>query len=350
MSTAASTSPVAADAGSRTRLEHVACNLCGRDEAQTVYEARYADDAARDLTRVYRASGDELLVDRLVRCAGCGLEYVSPRPAGDLIVDAYSDGDDPAYVSQAPARERTFERMLVHIERLHPGRGRLLDVGTAAGAFLAAARRRGWDVEGCEPNRWLAEWGSRHYGLAIRQGQIFDQNFPPESFDVVTLWDVIEHTPDPAHVVRHLETLLKPGGTLIVNYPDRGSWIARLMGRRWPFLSSVHLYYFTRTTIARLLERHGFRVVEMRPHVQRLELGYLLARGAVVSESLSRASSAAVRGLGLSGWQVPYWIGQTFVAARKVAGHAIRAVVILASTMPTEGLEAASLALYLGLG
>jgi SAM-dependent methyltransferase len=352
MSAAASTPPaVAAAPGSRPRLEHVACNLCGRDEAQTVYEARYVDEAARDLTRVYRASGDELLVDRLVRCAGCGLEYVSPRPAGDLIIDAYSDGDDPDYVSQAAARERTFERMLARIEKLHPGRGRLLDVGTAAGAFLAAARPRGWDVEGCEPNRWLAQWGSRHYGLFIRQGQLFDQDFAPESFDVVTLWDVIEHTPDPSRVVRHVQKLLKPGGTLIINYPDRGSWIARLLGRKWPFLSSVHLYYFTRGTIARLLERHGFAVLEMRPHVQRLELGYLVERGAVVSRSLARGASALVRGLGISRWQVPYWIGQTFVSARKAAAQGVRAAIfVVGSSMVSEGLEAASVVIFLGWG
>jgi SAM-dependent methyltransferase len=266
---------------------------------------------------------------------------VSPRPASDVILEAYTEGDDPAYVSQAEARERTFTRMLAHIERLHPARGRLLDVGTAAGAFLAAARARGWEVEGCEPNRWLAEWGSRHYGIQIRQGDIFDQALPAESFDVVTLWDVIEHTPDPGRVVRHAQALLKPGGTLVVNYPDRGSWIARLLGRRWPFLSSVHLYYFTRETIARLLERHGFQVVEMRPHVQRLQLGYLVDRGAVVSRALSRASAAVVRALGLSAWQVPYWIGQTFVSARKIAGHGVRVLAAVAgSSLTAEGLDA----------
>jgi SAM-dependent methyltransferase len=198
-----------------------------------------------------------------------------------------------------------------------PGRGRLLDVGTAAGAFLAAARKRGWQVEGCEPNAWLAAWGSRHYGIPIRTGELFDQPFAPQSFDVVTLWDVIEHTPDPSRVMRTAGDLIRPGGLLVVNYPDIGSWIARTLGRRWPFLSSVHLYYFTRETMRRLLERHGFDVVEMRPHFQRLELEYLLSRGAVISAALSKASRAVAKGAGLSGREVPYWIGQTFVAARK---------------------------------
>jgi SAM-dependent methyltransferase len=298
-------------------LEHVACNLCGADDAATVYDARSAGAGPRDLVSTFRASGDELLVDRLVRCRRCGLEYVSPRPRGGAIVEAYSQGDDPAYVSQVQARERTFAAAVARIESLHPRRGRLLDVGTAAGAFLAAARARGWEVEGCEPNRWMAEWGSRHYGLSIRPGDLFAQDFAPRSFDVVTLWDVIEHTPDPSRVLARVAELIQPGGLLVVNYPDRGSWLARALGRKWPFLSSVHLFYFTRNTMARLLERYGFEVVEMRPHVQRLELDYLLSRGDVVSAWLSRTSRRVARTLGLSRRQMPYWIGQTFVAARK---------------------------------
>ena len=178
--------------GTRT-LEYVACNLCGADDAETIYAAREAGGAARDTVTTFRASGDALL-DRLVRCRRCELEYVNPRPPSSDVVEAYSQGEDRAYVSQLKMRERTFTNAVIRIESLHPGRGRLLDVGTAAGAFLAAARARGWVVEGCEPNRWLAQWGSRYYGLSIRPGELFDQDFAPGSFDVGTLWDVIEHS------------------------------------------------------------------------------------------------------------------------------------------------------------
>jgi SAM-dependent methyltransferase len=298
-------------------LEHIACNLCGADDPLVVYPARYAEAAARDLVRTFRASGDELLVDQLVRCRACGLEYIDPRPRGADIVGAYSQGDDPAYVSQVEARERTFADAVARIDGLRPQRGRILDIGTAAGAFLAAARARGWQVEGVEPNRWMAEWGSRHYGLQIRPGEIFDHDFPAGGFEVVTLWDVIEHTPDPSRVMRRVHELLKPGGLLVINYPDIGSWIARSLCRRWPFLSSVHLYYFTRRTIRRFLEQHGFAVLQVRPHYQRLELDYLLSRGDVISRTLSRTSRAVARTLRISHRQVPYWIGQTFVAAER---------------------------------
>ncbi len=110
--------------------------------------------------------------------------------------------------------------------------------------------------------------------------------------------------------------LLKRGGLLIVNYPDIGSWIARAMGRKWPFLSSVHLYYFTRDTMRAALDRAGFEIIEVRPHLQRLTLGYIVSRGSVVSPALSRMGTRAVLALGIGGREVPYWLGQTFVAAR----------------------------------
>jgi len=300
-------------------LEHVSCNLCGADDAATIYEARESGGQRRDILRTFRASSDEMLVDRLVRCRRCGLEYISPRPPAAAVVAAYSEGADPVYVSQLEGREQTFAAAVAHIESLRPGPGRLLDVGTASGSFLAAARARGWEVDGCEPNRWLAQWGSRYYGLHIRPGEIFDQDFAPASFDVGTLWDVVEHTPDPTRVIKHVAALLKPGGLLVVNYPDRGSWLARLLGRKWPFLSSVHFYYFTRRTIARLLEAHGFEIVQMRPHVQWLQIDYLLTRAEVVSATPARVLRRIARALGQAKRQAPYWIGQTFVAARKSA-------------------------------
>ena len=297
-------------------LESVPCNLCGSTEVDTIYDARTHLEKDHDLARKFRASGDELLTQPLVRCRRCGLQFVSPRVAASAILDGYAAGADPEYVSQMSARVRTFARTLRHIERLAGGRGRLLDVGTAAGAFLKAATDAGWDATGIEPNGWLAEWGRKRYGVSIHVGSIEDVRLAGP-FDVVTLWDVIEHTPDPTHVLERVNALLRPDGLLVVNYPDIGSWIARALGQRWPFLSSVHLYYFTRDTMRAALERAGLDTIEMRPYHQRLQLEYIAARGEVISPVLSRLARSIARGLRLSQHEVPYWIGQTFVVARK---------------------------------
>ena len=300
-------------------LEHVLCAVCSADDYDVVYPAQYERETDADLVRKFRASGDELLIDQLVRCRRCRFQYVNPRLRGELILEGYTAGDDPTYVSQLEARERTFAASLDEIERAAGGRGRLLDIGTAAGAFVAAAKARGWEAEGCEPNQWLAAWGSKHYGITIRQGSLFDQPYEDGSFDVITLWDVIEHTPDPRAVLDRCRALLKPGGVLVVNYPDIGSWIARALGRRWLFLTSVHLYYFDRRTVRMILEKAGYSVDTVRPHVQRLELDYILMRGAILSRALSGIGRAIAKPLGLARAQVPYWLGQTFVVARRAS-------------------------------
>ncbi len=299
------------------QLETVPCFLCGADDYDVVYEARYDREKDADLVQKFRASGDELLIDRLVKCRRCQFQYVNPRLRGDLIFSSYTEGDDPTYVSQLQARERTFAASLDEIERGAGGTGRLLDIGTAAGAFLAAARARGWQAEGCEPSRWLAEWGAQHYGITIRQGSVFEQDYEDGSFDVVTLWDVIEHTLNPREMLERCFRLLKPGGILVVNYPDIGSWIARALGRKWLFLTSVHLYYFDRATMSRMLETTGFTVETVRSHWQRLELDYILFRGSVLSHALSKVSRRVAGLAGAGKAQVPYWLGQTFVIARR---------------------------------
>ena len=301
---------------SHPHLECIPCFLCGADDFDVVYEAQYDREKDADPVQKFRASGDELLIDRLVKCRRCTFQYVNPRLRGEFIFSGYTEGDDPTYVSQIDARERTFAGSLGEIERAVGSRGRLLDIGTAAGAFVAAAKARGWEAEGCEPNRWLARWGAEHYSITIRQGSVFEQPYEDGSFDVVTLWDVIEHTLNPREMLERCHRLLKPGGVLVVNYPDIGSSIARALGRRWLFLTSVHLYYFDRHTMTRMLDTTGFRVERLRPHWQRLELDYVLFRGSLLSAALSAAARRIVRALGAGKFQVPYWLGQTFVIAR----------------------------------
>jgi SAM-dependent methyltransferase len=328
-------------------LETVACNLCHSTDLEAAYDARADLEKDHELVVKFRASSDELLTQPLVKCRHCSLLFVNPRVPAALMLAAYAEGADPQYVSQMASRVRTFSRSIARIERLKPGRGRLLDVGTAAGAFLRAARDAGWDAIGIEPNRWLAEWGRNQYGVDIQVGTVDDLPLPEASFDVITLWDVIEHTPDPLHVLRSARRLLKPDGLLVVNYPDIGTWIARAMGRTWPFLSSAHLYYFTRDTMRAALFAAGFEPQDMRPHVQRLELDYLVSRSRIVSPWLSQIGGSVVRALKIGSREVPYWLGQTFVAARVPATRVRSALSSVVFSIPLA-LSTSDLALLLG--
>ena len=234
------------------------------------------------------------------------------------MLEGYAAGSDEKFVSQAEGRELTAGKCLDIIDRVwQRPPGRLLDIGTGGASFPAVAARRGWAVDACEPNRWLCDWAKKTYGLTVRPGTVFEQQYASESFDLVTLWDVLEHTPDPMKEILEAKRLLKPGGLLVVNYPDIGSWIARVMGRSWVFLLDVHLYYFTRTTITRLLRTVGLEVELIRPHYQRLGLGYILHRASAVAGAPARVAERAARAARLTDVQVPYWMGQTLVIARR---------------------------------
>ena len=295
----------------------IACPLCGGGDFVVLSRSRYPDDlTAEQLQQAFRASSDEKLMDQLVRCRGCELVYVNPRIDEALLVESYASAVDPQFIAQNPERIRTFSRLLEKTLPRPAAGARLLDIGCAGGAFLVAAREFGFTVTGVEPSHWLAESGRTQYGLDIRQGVLTPGMFPDASFDVITLWDVIEHVAQPAEVLSTVHRMLKPEGQLLVNYPDYGSWMARLLGRRWPFLLSVHLLYYTRATMTRQLQHAGFTPLRIQPHFQALKLGYILKRMEPYL-ALSRPLRSMVEGIGLGGVAVTYNMGQTLVVARK---------------------------------
>src|SRR5581483_8869919 len=248
----------------------------------------------------------------------CEMTYVTPRLRPDLILSGYSDAEDPLFAQQNDWRIAAFRKTLRKVLRrleMDPKKKRILDVGCAGGAFLVAARDFGFDVAGVEPSRWMAAFGRKRYGLDIRDGILTPGMFPPASFDVITLWDVIEHVPDPAQALAVIHDLLKPGGYLFVNYPDIASIAARLLGKRWPFWLSVHLLYYTPKTITRQLEQAGFSPLWRQPFWAILPLGYVAQRAAPYGR-LFAPLPKMIRAVGLQEFPLQYNIGQTLVVSQ----------------------------------
>jgi SAM-dependent methyltransferase len=302
-------------------FETVSCPICGSNQSKVIRAQNYAGSVtADDIRKLYSASSSHVLMDQVVECTSCSLVYVNPRPASELTLSSYSDAVDPVFVSQNRDRIVTFRKTLSKVlHKLGETDGkerRLLDIGCAGGAFPVAARDLGFDPVGVEPSRWLADYGRRTYGLDIRNGILKEGMFPRDSFDVVTLWDVIEHVPDPHQLLTLVNSLLKPGGLLLVNYPDVGSIAARFLGSRWPFWLSVHLLYYTRGTMARQLKQAGFSVQWQQSCSPSLALGYVLQRA---TPYLGPAGwfIPAVNALGISNMPVTYNMGQTLVVSRK---------------------------------
>lgn len=298
------------------QLEHVNCNYCGSNSYSIVYEARYEKEKVPDLKEKFKSSGDENLIDQVVKCNNCGLIFINPRLKSDFIIQGYSKGSDENFVSQAKGRELTFEKSLKLIEK-YSKKGKILDIGTAGGSFLHVAKKRGWEVYGIEPNKWLCEWSKKNYGLDIKPGTLSDYKFEDNYFDVVTLWDVLEHVPDPKALLSEINNILKKDGLLIVNYPDIGSLVSKIMGRKWVFLLSVHLFYFNQETIKKMLGSTNFKICLTKKHFQKLALGYLIFRMHAYSKIIHKMMSKIVRFSKTENIQIPYWLGQTLVLAKK---------------------------------
>lgn len=302
--------------------QEIPCNICGSNAHTVVYEGLFQPEAdAQKILQLFREKGGDILLDQVVKCTTCGLAYINPRLKEDIVTREYREatiqGYKEQFVSQNTGREIAFRRSMNHIKKLCTVPGKLLDVGAANGAFMAVASEHGWDVSGCEPNEWFCRWGNEHYSLSIDQGTLIDQNYADGSFDLITLWDVIEHVPDPARLLEKCFDLLKPGGILLCTYPDIESWIARLMGRRWVFLMSVHLYYFTQNTMTAILEKSGFSVQRFAAHFQTLQFGYIVYRLKIHNRLLYALGKILRDIFRLKTVMVPYWVGINCVAARK---------------------------------
>ena len=256
---------------------------------------------------------------QIVECRHCGLVYANPRWPSDFVLDAYSAVEDETYVEERLGRELTFRHHLRRMERIiGPAAGRrLLDVGAYIGVFVEVAGAAGWRAQGVEPSSWAAAEACRR-GLDVTVGTLATVEWPAESFDMVTLWDVIEHLVDPAAELERARRLLRPGGWLIVHTMDIDAPFARLMGRRWPWLMDMHLYFFSGRTLGRMLSEHGYEVVWQGAQGRYLRLGYLTSRLEGLQSGLGRLTRATVNGLGLREAAIPVNFGdlRTFISRR----------------------------------
>src|SRR6266446_3221624 len=198
-------------------LATVGCPLCESRAFHVVRHSRYSPEITlEELQAAFRASSDHGLLDQLVRCDSCSLTYINPRVSEAILLRGYCEAVDPDFVAQNPERVKTFTRMIRRILRrlkVPANSGlRILDVGCAGGAFLVAARNSGLQPVGIEPSHWLAEYGRKTYGLEVHQGILKPASFPDASFDLVSLWDVIEHVTEPASLLGTIHRVLKPDG------------------------------------------------------------------------------------------------------------------------------------------
>ena len=203
-----------------------------------------------------------------VECAACGFVFC-PELDHDATRAIYEGGEyqqRQEYVDEGLAtdRMRNAESRLRWVLQVVPRTERLLDVGAAAGTFVCAAGNAGFDAFGVEPSPEFAHYGREHFGVDVQDGRLEDLVGLDESVDVITMWHVLEHIPQPVRALETAGRLLKPDGLLILEVPNAESIMARRLGLAWTGSDpAVHVSQFTRSTLAAALLAAHFEIVDL---------------------------------------------------------------------------------------
>lgn len=272
-------------------MGYVKCNLCGADDSAVVFPKGYAQ------------------LHQIVQCRRCGLMYANPQEHVDCEDFAARDGEEP-YDPESPLHRQYFQKQLTQLpdnlralrvlSEALPGRGRLLEIGSFAGIFLDRIRAAGWQTTGLEPDRPVADYARRKYGLEIIEGVLPQPALPEARFDAVVLLHVIEHMPDPGANLREIRRLLKPGGMLVVETPRFNSLLFKLLGRRERSIQNCqgHIFFFTEQSLSRLLEKSGFSIYRIERVGRTLTLDRflfnlgLVTRSSRIQQWMARASQS----------------------------------------------------------
>jgi 2-polyprenyl-3-methyl-5-hydroxy-6-metoxy-1,4-benzoquinol methylase len=193
---------------------------------------------------------------QLARCPECTLVYANPQARAAVRARYLDDYDLAAHFKPLNQRKRVlFQQRLESLGASRRGSNRLCDVGCGDGQFLDMARLAGWESSGIELNPPAAA-RARESGATIYQGALEElTNLPWGKFNVVTCWDVLEHTPRPRLFAHRLARLVAPDGLLIVTTLNWASLVRRIRGMRWSMIADEHFTYWTRNALRRLLER-----------------------------------------------------------------------------------------------
>lgn len=259
-------------------LEKIECPLCHSELFKKLYPKSY---------------------NRIVKCISCNLIYTNPRLKKKYLKHLYSEEyfnnnnsthfGYENYLADEEKIVKTFEQRVKKIEK-YIKREKLLDIGCATGFFMKAASSRGWKVEGVEISEFAGEYAKSHFKFKVHTQDFLTLELKPNSYDLLTFWDVIEHFYTPIAAVKKASKLLKKNGLLVISTPDVGSIPARATRNKWVGykLSDEHLTYFSKKTITKLLEENGFSIVKKTYIGKHVSILMLADRAAIYNFLLGR--------------------------------------------------------------
>ena len=219
----------------------------------------------------------------VVHCEECNLEFVNPLPTVEAMEENYQKemtGDETEsgfhsrYILERQARTKSFSKLynsrLTLIESLYPSKGNLLDIGCGAGFFLNCAKEKGWNCHGLEILPEYIKFAQENFALENIRLESLDESlsYDANTFDVITLWDLIEHLRNPLDCLKKIHHVMKPGGVLVMWTPNVKNAI--FLKENWIGYETLqHFYFFSRDTLNQMLEKAGFKIVHLKTNKAR---------------------------------------------------------------------------------
>jgi SAM-dependent methyltransferase len=261
---------------SAAQLKPTLCAICAEQtESEELYRANLALEAFTPTVFSARRLPDRTHY-RMVRCKRCGLVRSDPVVDASVLAELYRASTFD-YGDELDGLRSTYGAALDEVAALAPMRDGLLDIGCGSGFVLELAVQRGWsDVRGVEPS----EDAGAQAADAIRPRIVLDVMreglFEPDSLSAVTLFQVLDHMPDPVGLLRECHRTLRPGGVILALNHNVTAWSARLMGERSPIIDVEHTYLYSPETMRRLFSQAGFDIVTVDPVRNTYSAAYLM--------------------------------------------------------------------------
>jgi SAM-dependent methyltransferase len=291
------------------------CAICGPGRgAREVYPQAFNPDDLNPVIFSARRAPDRRHF-RIVRCDTCGLVRSDPVAPSSTLAELYQASDFD-YGEEVANLRRTYGRYLGRLDSLGGVRGSLLEIGCGNGFFLLEALARGYrDVRGVEPSRDAIELAAPEIRPAIVEEVMRPGLFEADAFDVVCLFQVFDHVPDPGALLAEIHRVLRPGGLLLFLNHNVTSLSSRLLGEHSPIIDIEHTYLYSPLTMSRVVAAGGFEVVAGGPATNTYSLKYL-AHLLPLPAGLRRAAGRLLTGRA-GRWRMTVPLGNLFLVARR---------------------------------
>lgn len=250
-------------------FEYRNCPSCGQNDFEVLFESNMKTDDFNVLFD-YRMEGHDsqegvegYLVPgkewgRHVKCKNCHLIYMNPMEKVSKTNDYYFKAKNTHAPTIRESYLRTAKSQVRLVQKYASGTN-LLDIGCAQGFFLYSASKARYNIKGIEISQDAAEYAVREFGLDVEAKPFEELRFPENHFDVVTLWQVLEHVPYPLTILKEVHRILKPGGLLVVSTPDIAGIPAKILRKRWWDIKRLHINQFSTKTLRDILQNGGFK-------------------------------------------------------------------------------------------